>query len=383
MPDVGVPRDPPVTNSHTGTQQWQSFEIRMRRRRAERCRIRAEFAIEAGCLDDAREALDEARRLQPELPELTVIEQRLADARVQVAAPVEVRRRTGARRLAAVASLALVAGVAAWFASGAPASAPGPTASAVSTPAPALAPYSKPADVPAAPDVGLVAAATGAPISVQEAQRGAHPLVPATERATGDTQRDSGTEPPQPLVTAAPAIVVPPPEPARPPSNGAAPKAPALTPESSVPVPSPLASVPSPGPPSTVATSGAQAADTAPRAQSSATTDMGAEAKLRAALARYEAAYSALNAAAARAIWPTVDAGALGRAFDGLESQRISLGDCLISLTSSGQSAHATCAGSATWKPKVGDGTRTEARRWSFDLELTGDSWHIVRATTR
>ena len=392
MPDAGVPRatlEPLGTKSHTGTQQWQSFEIRMRRRRAERCRLRAEVAIEAGCLDDAQEALDEARRLQPELPDLSVIEQQLADARVQSAAPVDVPRRTGARRLAAVASLALVAGSAAWFATGAPESEPGPTASTVSTPAPALATYNRPADVPAAPDVGvgLVPAATSAAAGVQHPPLDARPLDPETAQATADPQRDPRSETSEPLVTAAPGIVVAPPEPAPAPSTIAAPEAPSLAAESSVPVPAPMTSVPAPGPPPTPAPpptmAATAAADAPPRAEPSTTLDPAAETKVRAALTRYEAAYSALNAAAARAIWPTVDAGALGRAFDGLESQRISLGDCQVSVATTGQSAHAACAGSATWTPKVGDGTRTEARRWSFDLERSGDRWHIVRATTR
>jgi hypothetical protein len=106
-----------------------------------------------------------------------------------------------------------------------------------------------------------------------------------------------------------------------------------------------------------------------------------AEVNVRAALSRYEAAYSTLNASAARAVWPTVDANALGRAFDSLEAQHISLGTCSVLVT--GQSARVTCSGSATWTPKVGGGTRTESRRWTFDLAQAGDAWEIVRATAR
>ena len=43
-----------VLQSHTATQQWQSFEIRMRRRRVDRCVLRAAVAIDAGVLEDAR-----------------------------------------------------------------------------------------------------------------------------------------------------------------------------------------------------------------------------------------------------------------------------------------------------------------------------------------
>jgi hypothetical protein len=35
------------------------------------------------------------------------------------------------------------------------------------------------------------------------------------------------------------------------------------------------------------------------------------------------------------------------------------------------------------WRPKVGGGARTEPRRWTFDLEVAGDRWQIVRATAR
>ena len=60
--------NPGVLQSHTATQQWQSFEIRMRRRRVERCVLRASVAIEAGVLDDARAALEEVQRLDPHEP---------------------------------------------------------------------------------------------------------------------------------------------------------------------------------------------------------------------------------------------------------------------------------------------------------------------------
>ena len=56
--------------SHASTNEWQSFEMRMRRRRAERVLLRAEVAAEAGCLDEARECLSEARALAPSMPAL-------------------------------------------------------------------------------------------------------------------------------------------------------------------------------------------------------------------------------------------------------------------------------------------------------------------------
>lgn len=46
--------DAGVLQSHTASQQWQSFEIRMRRKRVDRCVLRAAVAIDAGILEDAR-----------------------------------------------------------------------------------------------------------------------------------------------------------------------------------------------------------------------------------------------------------------------------------------------------------------------------------------
>src|SRR5687767_2743193 len=141
MPDRGVPSsaavdgyaDGPHTSvgarTHTTTQQWQSFEIRMRHRRAERCRLRAELAIDAGLPDDAREALDEAKRLQPELPGLSSTEERLASASLP---PVPAARAPSVRprSVAAVMSLALMAGFGAWLMSGKPAPPPASAAAA-------------------------------------------------------------------------------------------------------------------------------------------------------------------------------------------------------------------------------------------------------------
>ena len=79
-----VGASPPSTDSsevtsHTSTQQWQSFEFRMRHRRAERCLLRAEMALDAGFDDEAREAIDEAERLHSDNPKLPYLRGVLAD----------------------------------------------------------------------------------------------------------------------------------------------------------------------------------------------------------------------------------------------------------------------------------------------------------------
>ena len=69
-----------VLESHTATEQWQSFEIRMRRRRVERCVLRASVAIDAGVLEDARGALEEVERLDPHEPAIKPLRARLVAA---------------------------------------------------------------------------------------------------------------------------------------------------------------------------------------------------------------------------------------------------------------------------------------------------------------
>jgi hypothetical protein len=105
------------------------------------------------------------------------------------------------------------------------------------------------------------------------------------------------------------------------------------------------------------------------------------DAGVRATLARYESAYSQLNADAAGAVWPGLNRRALARAFDGLSSQHVRLGRCDVRIV--GESAVAECAGSATWTPKVGGGTRNEQRLWQFRLRNASSGWQIVGATVR
>ncbi len=102
---------------------------------------------------------------------------------------------------------------------------------------------------------------------------------------------------------------------------------------------------------------------------------------VRGVLNRYERAYSSLDAEAASSVWPGVDRTALERAFDGLASQRVSLQSC--DVTVEGADAHARCAGTATWVPKVGGGARTAVRRWDFELRKRAGAWEIERAVAR
>src|SRR5206468_9310976 len=84
---------------------------------------------------------------------------------------------------------------------------------------------------------------------------------------------------------------------------------------------------------------------------------------VRTALQRYRVAYEELDARSAQAVWPSVDAAALNRAFGGLQSQRLNFDDCDVRLQ--GGVATATCRGSARYVPRVGSReTRVEPHVW-------------------
>jgi hypothetical protein len=104
-------------------------------------------------------------------------------------------------------------------------------------------------------------------------------------------------------------------------------------------------------------------------------------ARIRTLLSRYETAYNKLDAKAASSVWPGVNQSALNRAFDGLLSQRVSLGLCDITVI--GDIAGASCAGKARWEPKVGGGLQTADRYWKFNLRKTDDGWKIQEIQVR
>jgi len=97
------------------------------------------------------------------------------------------------------------------------------------------------------------------------------------------------------------------------------------------------------------------------------------------ALQRYRSAYDDLDAESARAVWPAVNETALARAFDALQSQRLTFDDCDVRVA--GQAATATCRGSARYVPKVGSREpRIEPRVWNLSLRKSGSSWTIDSA---
>src|SRR4051794_39845569 len=87
MPESSAPVPVPGAGSHTSTPQWQSFEVRMRHRRAERCLLRASSALSAGDLDEARAATEEAKELAPDFPGVLEMEARLRGPRSKAEEP--------------------------------------------------------------------------------------------------------------------------------------------------------------------------------------------------------------------------------------------------------------------------------------------------------
>jgi hypothetical protein len=106
------------------------------------------------------------------------------------------------------------------------------------------------------------------------------------------------------------------------------------------------------------------------------------QSEIQRTLGQYRIAYSRLDAQAARTVWPTVDASALARAFDGLASQELSFDSCRFDIA--GESATAHCSGTATYTRKVGGrGPRSEARHWVFQLRKGAEGWTIQSTQTR
>jgi hypothetical protein len=97
--------------SHTTSGEWQSFEARMRRRRAERLAVRADVAVAAGYLDEAQACIKEGRDLAPSLRAFAGVEQKLRETSATSALMRKVhfrltflRKRLSSRVAAAIAT---------------------------------------------------------------------------------------------------------------------------------------------------------------------------------------------------------------------------------------------------------------------------------------
>jgi hypothetical protein len=361
-----------MAESHVATTEWQSFEIRMRKRRAERCLLRADVALDAGFIEDAHEAAAEARSLDPEAPRLVEVEQRIAEA---AAAVTTVARRRRRRMLGSAAAVAFVLlGGSMVFKRASVEIEPTP---ANATPNVVAEDRSQaPAPAPEPADTGFLTVATEQVV--------AREVTPRLQTLESEEIR-----PPAPPI-AAPEVLDTPVHALAATSGAELPRIPeperldtavsALGSVGATPVPAlkafNTARVDSlPEPPVAALNTPPSAAVDAP------TGGVDEDQGVRTVLAQYESAYSSLDATAAGAVYPAIDRRALSRAFEGLAAQRVSLGDCDVRVI--GAAAHAECVGNATWTPKIGGGSHTQPRLWQFDLRRTDTGWHITRATAR
>jgi hypothetical protein len=99
-------------------------------------------------------------------------------------------------------------------------------------------------------------------------------------------------------------------------------------------------------------------------------------------LSHYRTAFRDLDAGAARAIWPSVDAKALGKAFESLERQDLIFNSCQIAVRD--VRAVASCDGTARYVPRIGNrDLHDERRSWEFKLRKVDDVWLIDTVSAR
>ena len=101
-------------------------------------------------------------------------------------------------------------------------------------------------------------------------------------------------------------------------------------------------------------------------------------------LTRYRLAFNALDASAAKAVWPSVDERRLARAFGEIQMQEITFADCETNATSATTRADVTCRGSIRYVPRIGARTeRVELRRWRFVVAESGSGWQLESVDSR
>lgn len=104
-------------------------------------------------------------------------------------------------------------------------------------------------------------------------------------------------------------------------------------------------------------------------------------APVREAVLAFEAAWSRLDTAATRDVWPSANPTTLTSAFTAMREQRLRLAPCDVERT--GNRATASCEGTLRYRPRVGDHT-TRVRRdtWDFTLERSTDGWVVTDLDT-
>ena len=82
-----------------------------------------------------------------------------------------------------------------------------------------------------------------------------------------------------------------------------------------------------------------------------------------------------------KSVWPSVDEGALVRAFDNLDSQNLEFKQC--GINASGSSA-VTCSGIARYVRRIGNRTpQAEPRERTLRLRRVDAAWEIEQVSVR
>jgi hypothetical protein len=337
----------------------ERIELRAKQRRVDHCIAATRAALGRRQLEAASASLNELIGLEPGESNVTSLSAELADLRRRLS-----RRPFGVRLVAASAFLA-VAGTASWLERPRHAVPVLETTTALKSVATAQA-----ATAPVA--------ATDSITAIEEPRTSPTPPPPALERIERVTSSDNRA-----AQVIAPAVA-----PTRPAVLTERPSPPPVTAPLSLPtplsqLPSPaVASTPEPSPASAVATVSAVSTvstDAAVVTPAAVRTPPGDQELVEEALQRYRRAYGRLNVQSALAVYPTVNRGALARAFDGLESQALTFDSCDVELR--GVAARAICHGSARYVPKVGSREmHTEPLVWSFELRKSDGDWTIESA---
>lgn len=97
----------------------------------------------------------------------------------------------------------------------------------------------------------------------------------------------------------------------------------------------------------------------------------------------YQQSYTALDAALVSTIWRGLDTRGLQRAFDALDSQRMSFEHCDVIIAD--DKARASCTGVLDYVRKYGNAHPLQKRlSWNFDLQRTDDDrWLISKVDAR
>jgi hypothetical protein len=414
-----------MTEGHPGSAGWAAFEARMRDRRFSRCIEHATTGLQTGAMEEVRDALDEARILRPDAPEIAELESRIAalpsPSAVLLASNMSVQEPPAGwlRVIGAMCVLVLLFGLFGFGLAQLYLNAPTTllTDAGTQNPHAAVAPNTSSTTRPLAPDSRSTPSGSGrtsgttpdggattTPAPQHEPKPEAlretvEPRVVGTSSPPSRDGRDTRVETPKradepaastlsaPRLDRSPTPPSVPSEPERwthPPYAAAPPPAvPAVSVSEAAPVTDPVLPLESPvlspsaAPPRAVPASTASAS----RETAAVMTREGESAQIRMLLSRYETAYNRLDAAAASSLWPGIDRAALDRAFKGLISQRVSLGLCDITVI--GDIGGASCAGKARWEPRVGGGLQTADRYWTFNLRKSTEGWRIEQIRVR